>query len=146
MVLRIPLGSQENCCAWLTFSRKEIGFSFGESIKFRYLNLLMNFMKQESLLHIVGKFGKRLKKYQVSSKFVFPDFSVFLFFIHFLNVQNHRFWWLRIFWYWFLRKRKNVLNWSVYGWVFCIKSVILLFELVFGCFTFLKKLNSRSFT
>jgi hypothetical protein len=27
----------------LTFSRKEIGFSFGESIKFRYLNLLMKF-------------------------------------------------------------------------------------------------------
>jgi hypothetical protein len=64
----------------LTLSRKEIEFSFGESIKFRYLNLLMNFMKQESLLHIVGKFGKRLKKYQVFSKFVFPDFSVFLFF------------------------------------------------------------------
>jgi hypothetical protein len=27
----------------LTFSRKEIGLSFGESIKFRYLNLLMKF-------------------------------------------------------------------------------------------------------
>jgi hypothetical protein len=27
----------------LTISRKEIGFSFGESIKFRYLNLLMKF-------------------------------------------------------------------------------------------------------
>jgi hypothetical protein len=27
----------------LTFSRKEIGFSFGESNKLRYLNLLMNF-------------------------------------------------------------------------------------------------------
>jgi hypothetical protein len=27
----------------LTISRKEIGFSFGESIKFRYLKLLMKF-------------------------------------------------------------------------------------------------------
>jgi hypothetical protein len=48
-------------------------------------------MKQESLLNLVGMFGKNLKKYQVSSKFVFPDFSVFLFFFHFFNVQNHRF-------------------------------------------------------
>ena len=40
----------------------------------------MNFMKQESLLQVVGKFVKNLKKYQVFSKFVSPDFSVFLFF------------------------------------------------------------------
>ncbi len=41
---------------------------------------------------------------------------------------------------WSVKKR------SVYGWIVCIKSVILLFELVFGCFTFLKKLKSRSLT
>jgi len=38
-------------------------------------------MKQESLLQVLGKFGKNLKKYQVFSKFVSPDFSVFLFFL-----------------------------------------------------------------
>jgi hypothetical protein len=34
----------------LTFSRKEIGFSFGESIKFRYLNLLMKFYEAKFIV------------------------------------------------------------------------------------------------
>jgi hypothetical protein len=34
----------------LTFSRKEIGFSFGESIKFKYLNLLMKFYEERIIV------------------------------------------------------------------------------------------------
>ena len=39
----------------LTFSRKEIGFSFGESIKFRYLNLLMKFYEARIIVAGIRK-------------------------------------------------------------------------------------------
>ena len=39
----------------LTFSRKEIGFSFGESIKFRYLNLLMKFYEARIIVALSRK-------------------------------------------------------------------------------------------
>ena len=39
----------------LTFLRKEIGFSFGESIKFRYLNLLMKFYEARIIVALSRK-------------------------------------------------------------------------------------------
>jgi hypothetical protein len=39
----------------LMFSRKEIGFSFGESIKFRYLNLLMKFYEARIIVELSRK-------------------------------------------------------------------------------------------
>ena len=39
----------------LTLSRKEIGFSFGESIKFRYLNLLMKFYEARIIVALSRK-------------------------------------------------------------------------------------------
>ena len=39
----------------LTFLRKEIGFSFGESIKFRYLNLLMKFYEARIIVANIRK-------------------------------------------------------------------------------------------
>jgi hypothetical protein len=39
----------------LTISRKEIGFSFGESIKFRYLNLLMKFYEARIIVASISK-------------------------------------------------------------------------------------------
>jgi len=39
----------------LTFSRKEIGFSFGESIKLRYLNLLMKFYEARIIVALSRK-------------------------------------------------------------------------------------------
>ena len=39
----------------LTFSRKEIGFSFGESIKFKYLKLLMKFYEARIIVAGIRK-------------------------------------------------------------------------------------------
>jgi hypothetical protein len=39
----------------LTISRKEIGFSYGESIKFRYLNLLMKFYEARIIVAGIRK-------------------------------------------------------------------------------------------
>ena len=39
----------------LTISRKEIGFSFGESIKFKYLKLLMKFYEAKIIVAGIKK-------------------------------------------------------------------------------------------
>ena len=62
------------------FQEKKLDFHLENQSNLDISIYLWNFMKQESLLQVEGKFGKNLKKYQVFSKYVFPDFSVFLFF------------------------------------------------------------------